>query len=73
MGEDYVANALEKGKGDFMRPLQQFATVNTPFCLLSQPCCLIAMFIRGEKLLTQDAAGIGLGYDLDSSGVVVEG
>ena len=27
VGEEYVANALEKGKGDFMRPLQQFATV----------------------------------------------
>ncbi|KAL5321173.1 hypothetical protein ACEPPN_011985 [Leptodophora sp. 'Broadleaf-Isolate-01'] len=26
VGEDYVANALEKGSGDFMRPLQQFAT-----------------------------------------------
>jgi hypothetical protein len=27
MGEDYVANALEKGSSDFLRPLQQFATV----------------------------------------------
>lgn len=27
VGEDYVANALEKGGSDFMRPLQQFATV----------------------------------------------
>ena len=27
VGEDYVENALEKGKSDFMRPLQQFATV----------------------------------------------
>merc|ERR1711939_746830 len=26
VGEDYVANALEKGSGHFMRPLQQFAT-----------------------------------------------
>jgi len=27
VGEDYVANALENGKSDFLRPLQQFATV----------------------------------------------
>jgi hypothetical protein len=27
VGEDYVAKALEKGSSDFMRPLQQFATV----------------------------------------------
>jgi len=26
VGEDYVENALEKGKSDFLRPLQQFAT-----------------------------------------------
>jgi len=26
VGEDYVANALEKGKSDFLRPLQQYAT-----------------------------------------------
>jgi len=26
VGEEYVANALEKGKSDFLRPLQQFAT-----------------------------------------------
>jgi len=30
VGEDYVAGALEKGKSDFLRPLQQFATVNYP-------------------------------------------
>jgi len=30
VGEDYVANALEKGSGHFMRPLQQFATVSSP-------------------------------------------
>ena len=27
VGEDYVQNALEKGKSDFLRPLQQYATV----------------------------------------------
>jgi 4-carboxymuconolactone decarboxylase len=27
VGEDYVANALEKGSSDFLRPMQQFATV----------------------------------------------
>ena len=27
VGEEYVANALEKGKNDFLRPLQKFATV----------------------------------------------
>src|ERR1700710_363444 len=31
VGEDYVENALEKGKSDFLRPLQQFATVFIPF------------------------------------------
>jgi hypothetical protein len=30
VGEEYVAAALEKGSGDFMRPLQQFATVCLP-------------------------------------------
>lgn len=33
VGEDYVANALEKGSGDFMRPLQQFATVSISFSI----------------------------------------
>ncbi len=28
VGEEYVANSLEKGKSDFLRPLQQFATVS---------------------------------------------
>lgn len=27
VGEDYVANTLEKGSSDFLRPLQQLATV----------------------------------------------
>lgn len=31
VGEDYVENALEKGKSDFLRPLQQFATVSPSF------------------------------------------
>jgi 4-carboxymuconolactone decarboxylase len=35
VGEDYVARALEKGSSDFMRPLQQFATVCTPLCFPS--------------------------------------
>ncbi|KIN03989.1 hypothetical protein OIDMADRAFT_40102 [Oidiodendron maius Zn] len=26
VGEDYVANALEKGRSDFLKPLQQLAT-----------------------------------------------
>ena len=30
VGEDYVETALEKGKSDFLRPLQQFATVGFP-------------------------------------------
>jgi hypothetical protein len=36
VGEEYVAAALEKGSGDFMRPLQQFATVcrHLHFCIL---------------------------------------
>lgn len=28
VGEDYVENALEKGSSDFLRPLQQYATVS---------------------------------------------
>ena len=37
VGEEYVAGALEKGKSDFKRPLQQFATVCLP-CVLPYPC-----------------------------------
>jgi 4-carboxymuconolactone decarboxylase len=37
VGEDYVAKALENGSGDFMRPLQQFATVFTSFHLFFRP------------------------------------
>lgn len=33
VGEDYVANALEKGSSDFLRPIQQYATVSATFCL----------------------------------------
>ncbi len=39
VGEDYVENALEKGKSDFLRPLQQFATVCSSsrwFCWMSK-------------------------------------
>lgn len=32
VGEDYVAESLEKSGGDFMRPLVQFATVSLIFC-----------------------------------------
>jgi 4-carboxymuconolactone decarboxylase len=35
VGEEYVAAALQKGSGDFMRPLQQFATVCCPFSIYS--------------------------------------
>lgn len=34
VGEDYVENALEKGKSDFLRPLQQFATVRSLPCVM---------------------------------------
>jgi 4-carboxymuconolactone decarboxylase len=37
VGEDYVAKALENGSGDFMRPLQQLATVVTSFHLFFRP------------------------------------
>jgi 4-carboxymuconolactone decarboxylase len=37
VGEDYVANSLEKGSSDFMRPLQQLATV-LPISTPSPPC-----------------------------------
>jgi hypothetical protein len=36
VGEEYVANALEQGSSDFLRPLQQFATVR--YLLLSSFC-----------------------------------
>jgi 4-carboxymuconolactone decarboxylase len=39
VGEDYVANALDKGKTDFLRPMQQFATVSIFSLLPSRPCC----------------------------------
>jgi 4-carboxymuconolactone decarboxylase len=34
VGEDYVANTLEKGSSDFLRPLQQLATVQYSLSLL---------------------------------------
>jgi hypothetical protein len=37
VGEDYVEKALEKGSNDFMRPLQQFATVFSSFDYLLHP------------------------------------
>jgi 4-carboxymuconolactone decarboxylase len=40
VGGDYVENALEKGKSDFLRPLQQFATVRSRDSLLSAPSCI---------------------------------
>ena len=44
VGEDYVANALEKGKGDFLRPLQQFATV-CDILFISPKFCTIIGFL----------------------------
>jgi len=35
VGEEYVAASLEKGSGDFMRPLQQYATVCHSFLSFS--------------------------------------
>jgi len=40
VGEDYVAQALKKGSSDFMRPLQQFATVISLQFLTSIPYSL---------------------------------
>ena len=34
VGEEYVEKALEGGKSDFLRPLQQFATVFPPLSYL---------------------------------------
>ncbi len=40
VGEDYVESALEKGKSDFLRPLQQFATVCSSSVYFHRHACL---------------------------------
>lgn len=52
VGEDYVAAALEKGSTDFLRPLQQFATVClTSSSLKRDPCFPKLLCINFEKSL----------------------
>jgi hypothetical protein len=43
VGEDYVATALEKGSSDFLRPLQQLATV---LIIISSPLPLSERFYK---------------------------
>jgi hypothetical protein len=66
VGEDYVENALEKGKSDFLRPLQQFATVFPPFslcpCMLYRVSCSFECDSGGE-IMTDKAVGISLGHN----------
>jgi len=47
VGEEYVANALEKGGGDFMRPLQQFATESAWATIWTRP----GLSLRDRSLL----------------------
>lgn len=35
VGDEYVDNALQTGKSDFLRPLQQFATVSVLYSFLT--------------------------------------
>ncbi|PMD51988.1 4-carboxymuconolactone decarboxylase family protein [Hyaloscypha bicolor E] len=47
VGEDYVAKALENGSGDFMRPLQQFATESAWGTIWTRP----GLSLRDRSLL----------------------
>lgn len=49
VGEEYVENALEKGKSDFLRPLQQYATVSLCFTSLPHPALLFFFLPFLEK------------------------
>ena len=59
VGEDYVANALEKGSSDFLRPLQQLATV--PIIYLFS---IIALVFEYALILT---LGSRLGHSIDAA------
>ena len=65
VGEDYVENALEKGKSDFLRPLQQFATVGIidPYHSLFWG----GLSYLDGKVETNSKAGIRLGHHLDKA------
>ena len=72
VGEDYVEKALEKGSSDFMRPLQQFATV-CPF-IIPHVLQLLPHFwtLNGKKNKGLIQLGECLGDDLDSPWIVIE-
>ena len=48
VGEEYVAKSLEAGSSDFLRPLQQYATVRLPCSLspISTPCPYLRGIVR---------------------------
>jgi len=62
VGEDYVAASLEKGKSDFMRPLQQFATVCTVHISFQFPQLPSIPFL--EMLKSILGLGVGIGWFL---------
>ena len=79
VGEDYVATALEKGSGDFMRPLQQFATVSSALLLfffkqldLMDLICTLGDQLSGSTICsytekqTDSHTGISMGNNLDT-------
>ncbi|KAK2628330.1 hypothetical protein QTJ16_002976 [Diplocarpon rosae] len=47
LGEDYVANAVEKGSSDFLKPLQQFATESAWGTIWTRP----GLSLRDRSLL----------------------
>lgn len=67
VGEEYVAGALEKGSSDFMRPLQQFATVrylHSESPTIPFPPILVFILItqvRVESLEYEDRQGMEFG------------
>ena len=61
VGDDYVANALEKGRSDFLRPLQQLATVQiTPLFSIRVPGFEHALILM---------LGSRLGHSMDTTRV----
>jgi len=56
VGEDYVADALEKGQSDFLRPLQQFATVSSALFSQSFPYNYNWKKVESKNLQKQESA-----------------
>lgn len=77
VGEDYVANSLEKGGSDFLRPLQQYATVSLIFSfplIISQtplpkgfPSSSFCMFSKVVMLMRLGRVGERLGILVDET------